>query len=154
MEASASCLICGVGFRWEKLGPGRLRRFCSASCRDARKRKQRRQYRAERRYPAKSKARTIAKVCVVCTAAFLANDKKRQACSALCGGKLAKRRGDAGRRRNALARRRRVCEHCHHEFVARNPSGQARAGKSREGRFCSLACAAAVLRKPLCEVVA
>lgn len=52
--------------------------------------------------------------------------------------------GDAGinqmRIDESRARRARQCEHCGSNFVARNPSGQARAGKSNEGRFCSRKC--------------
>lgn len=53
--------------------------------------------------------------------------------------------GDAGLNQKRIdesrERRARHCETCGSEFVARNPSGQARAGKSKEGRFCSRECA-------------
>lgn len=60
--------------------------------------------------------------------------------------------GDAGLNKAridaARVRRSRRCENCDKEFVARNPSGKARAGKSNEGRFCSRKCAHEAARKP------
>jgi hypothetical protein len=47
-----------------------------------------------------------------------------------------------------MARRQRQCQHCGGGFVARNPSGAARAGKVREGRFCSRTCAIAARKTP------
>lgn len=46
----------------------------------------------------------------------------------------------------AAERRRRRCEACGTEFVARSPSGAARRGEVAEGRFCSRACAASARR--------
>jgi hypothetical protein len=42
--------------------------------------------------------------------------------------------------------RDRVCEQCSKPFRMRNPSGKARLGKTKEGRFCSRACSASSMR--------
>jgi hypothetical protein len=148
------CLSCLREFAYDHVGRGRRRRFCSEACRTTQTAAQNANYRADGRYAdrvSKPRAPTIPKVCVVCRRDFLAVDRARQACSQRCGGILAKRNGDAGRRRNAEERRRRMCEQCGAAFVARNPSGQARAGRSHEGRFCSVACHTAYRRRLVCE---
>jgi ribosomal protein S27AE len=149
----ASCSICQAAFRYDHVGRGRRRRTCSIECRAARLSKLNSNYRRAGRYRRKPRAKTIPKLCVVCSAAFLASDAKRQACGLGCGGILAKRAGDAGRKRNAEQRRRRVCERCGSQFVMHNPSGAARAGRTLEGRFCSRDCHAAASRKLACEEV-
>ena len=64
--------------------------------------------------------------------------KKWQAkyCSRECMWKYQrKRRAEASE-----AKRSRVCEMCGKEFIMHNPSGKARRGEVREGRFCSKRC--------------
>jgi hypothetical protein len=57
-----------------------------------------------------------------------------------CGAILATRRSVATRTARSIAQRQRICEHCGAAFVARHPSGKGRAGKVKEGRFCSRRC--------------
>jgi hypothetical protein len=152
----AHCIVCRVAFQYERGGPGRIRQTCSLACRVIRKAVHAATYRRahpeQRSRPQAPRSRKIAKVCAVCELPFLAAVEKQQACSPACGRILAKRQGDAGRRRNSEARRRRTCENCSTEFVARNWSGQARAGKSHEGRYCSRVCAV-LGRKPKCSAL-
>jgi predicted amidophosphoribosyltransferase len=82
----------------------------------------------------------------VCGAPFTTADARTVCCGAVCGQVLAKLRSDVTRSANAQARLARRCENCGEPFKARNPSGKARAGKSREGRYCSIACHGAALR--------
>lgn len=140
MIVEVACVVCGGSFRYDQAGRGRRRRTCSAVCQAKRATAQNERYRTEGRYPRRPRAKTIPKVCVVCNEPFLAVSAKRQACDVDCGQILAKRNGDAGRRRNAEQRRSRTCLGCGAPFVTRNPSGAARAGRSNEGRFCSRAC--------------
>ena len=157
MIVECRCIVCLKGFTYDHVGRGRRRRTCSPECRAARQLVQGRDYRSEGRYltkPRPPRAKTIPKVCAVCSQPFMASVRKRQACGLICGAVLAKRKGDAGRRRNAEERRRRVCEGCGSEFVMRNPSGAARAGRSREGRFCGRDCRVAGSRLPPCQQIA
>jgi hypothetical protein len=111
---------------------GRPPRFCSDDCRKE----------AHRRGP----RRLLNKRCEVCERPFATPSHAIVCCGRICGQVLAKRRSDATRSANATALAKRFCEACGGEFVMRNPSGQARAGKSHEGRFCSLKCVAAARR--------
>lgn len=147
MIVEVECVTCGSAFRYEQSGRGRRRRTCSPKCRRVRQRSQNASY---PRLAATPRIPKIPKVCVICDQPFMAVVAKRKACGPACGGVLAKRNGDMGRRRNADERRRRVCEGCSAPFLMRNPSGQARAGKSREGRFCSHKCAIAE-RRAVCS---
>lgn len=144
------CTVCLKHFTYE-VGRGRRRRTCSPACLAVRKLAQGRDYRREGRYQVKPRAKTIRKVCAVCSEPFMAAERRRQACGLICGNILGKINGDVGRRRNAEKRRKRVCEHCVKPFTMRNPSGAARAGRTREGRFCSRVCRAAAGRRPVCE---
>lgn len=153
VKIETACAVCGKTFAYDHLGRGRRRRFCSDGCRRLRQAEQHRRSRQAhsgqpRRYT--PPAKKFPKTCIVCGAGFLAVSERRQACGLACGAILAKRHGDVGRRRNAEARRRRRCETCGVEFVARNPSGAARAGMIREGRFCSRTCFLTRSR-PQCE---
>ena len=144
MIVSCRCIICLSDFQYDHAGRGRRRRFCSDPCRTARHARLNEGYRREGRYERrepKPRVPSIPKVCAVCNKAFLAVDRKRQACGPACGGVLAKRHGDAGRRRNAEERRRRICKACGVPFVMRNPSGRARSGLVNEGKFCGRRCA-------------
>lgn len=149
MIVDVECVTCGKAFRYEQLGRGRRRRTCSPECRRVRQRSQNAGY---PRLAEKPRIPNIPKVCIICEQPFLAVVAKRQACGPACGGVLAKRNGDIGRRRNADERRRRVCEGCLTPFVMRNPSGRTRAGVSREGRYCSSICRIEARRAPTCEV--
>jgi hypothetical protein len=86
------------------------------------------------------------KTCVVCGVAFRPRTGRQEACGLVCGRALAKQRSDVARAANAKARRARVCEQCGTSFIAANPSGKARRGEVREGRFCSRKCAAKSVR--------
>jgi 5-methylcytosine-specific restriction endonuclease McrA len=78
--------------------------------------------------------------CVMCAAPFQSRQSKATYCPACCGpARIAK--AHATRTANAMARRRRTCEHCGAAFTMRNPSGAARPGKANEGKYCSRACA-------------
>lgn len=44
------CVVCGATFAYQKSGPGRKRRFCSADCKRERHKLQLRQYASEDRY--------------------------------------------------------------------------------------------------------
>jgi ribosomal protein S27AE len=141
-----TCVICQAAFKYDHLSRGRYRRTCSPKCRAAREIEQARAYRRQGRYPAKPRAKAIAKTCVICSSPFMASERRRQACGPACGNILGKRNGDIGRRRNAERRRQRTCQNCGTGFVMRNPSGAARAGRTHEGRFCSRNCATASQR--------
>lgn len=156
MKIEIPCAVCSKSFSYDHGGRGRRRRFCSDGCRRQRQAAQHKRSRQAhpdrpRRYAPPPKK--FPKTCTVCGTGFLAVSQRRQACGLACGAILAKQHGDAGRRRNAEARRRRQCETCGIEFVARNPSGAARAGLSHEGKYCSRACQVAYRRKPACEAV-
>ena len=148
---SANCVICGLSFLYERPARGRRQKYCSAICRQARQSGKRREARADLPSLARSRVKTIQKLCVICGGRFLTAVRKQDACGQACGGRLAKLRGDAGRLRNSLRRRMRICESCDLEFVMRNPSGNARAGRAREGRFCSVACRYNLT--PICEAL-
>jgi hypothetical protein len=60
----------------------------------------------------------------------------------VCG----RRQSHITRSANARLRSVRTCEYCGVEFHRRNPSGQARRGEVKEGRFCSRVCAASAVR--------
>ena len=151
MIVTCHCVTCRSDFSYDHVGRGRYRRTCSPACQDARKLAKARDYRREGHHALRPpRPKTIPKTCAVCRKSFMAAERRRKACGPVCGGVLAKRNGDIGRRRNAEKRRRRICEGCGSEFVMRNPSGQARAGRSQEGRFCSRACAVAG-RRIKCE---
>ena len=136
---AGTCRQCGATFEARHDGCGRLPRFCSAECRSARKAEHSRLYAVEGRYPAQ-RHKPKAKVCVICASQFETIDVRTQCCGPVCGHILAKRKSDAVHAA-FRARRQRTCENCMQEFVARNPSGAARRGESREGRFCSRKCA-------------
>lgn len=107
---------------------GRPRFYCSSQC---------------QRLAARSYHRPVlARRCVQCSAPFETTNRKTMCCSEACGNALAQ----TVRAAAATERRRRVCETCGSSFIARNPSGKARAGNSQEGRFCSRLCAASARR--------
>ena len=121
----SSCRRCSEKFSTTIRGAGRPPLFCSDACRvDARRNPNR-------------KIRT--RVCAICGQTF-ETTKSSECCSRPCGQKLAKQRSDAARKANAEERRRRLCVSCGAVFVMRNPSGRARRGEAREGRFCSRRC--------------
>jgi hypothetical protein len=80
------------------------------------------------------------RMCAICSRSFETCNARTKCCGRNCGQILGKRKSVVTRLANAIARRMRRCENCAETFVARNPSGEARRGKSREGRFCSRAC--------------
>jgi len=140
---AVQCLMCGATFETTREGRGRYPRFCSPECRAARKAKHVRRYAAEGRYPVRRGTRRLRqKICAVCGEAFATIKARTQCCGTECGSILAR----ASRSANARGRRLRRCESCGSEFLARSPSGRARRGETREGRFCSRRCAAAARR--------
>lgn len=142
-----TCLACGKPFATEKAGRGRYPRFCSPVCRRSRRLAQAKIHWAEKgRHAIRAPAnrRPISKVCEVCKNPFETTNRATVCCGMVCGQVLASRRGSATRTAKSIARRQRQCEHCKGAFLARHPSGKARAGKVNEGRFCSRRCAAAV----------
>lgn len=140
-----ACLACGNSFAAEKPRRGRHPRFCSPDCKRARHLSQAKGYRAEGRYPPRTapvKRRPISKTCEICQQPFQTTNHATVCCGQACGQILSHRRSAATRTARSIEQRRRVCEHCGTSFVARHPSGKARAGEVREGRFCSRRCAA------------
>jgi ribosomal protein L24E len=119
---------CGARFAVVIRGAGRPTKFCSVACRDG-----------SGHTTVRS---TSEKTCAICGDQFIASDARLECCGRTCGHILGKRRSDATRSENARHRLARRCEACCDEFVARNPSGAARRGETREGRFCSRKCQA------------
>ena len=123
---------CGTDFTASMPHAGRAPRFCSDDCR--------------RRARRSASRPLLARECAICSAPFRTTNRSTVCCGRPCGQVLAKRRSDATRSANASARAKRYCEACGVEFLMRNPSGAARAGRSREGRFCSRKCRADAAR--------
>ncbi len=134
-QITAKCMVCDTAFSFVTKTRGRHPRFCSEQCRNQRRRVSARA--SYRRHPRQANKRLT---CVNCGNGFLGHDLRRKCCGRACGRVVGKKRSDAARARNAKLRRTRTCETCGRAFVMRNPSGRARAGLSREGRFCSRAC--------------
>lgn len=136
------CRVCRREFQHDR-APGRRGRnpvTCSPRCHaawdDAQAILYRRYYNATHQPRPRRKHR---RRCVVCGTEFDTINAPTVCCSQACGSTWASRDRAAA----AAERRRRICETCGVEFVMRPPSGKARAGKSREGRFCSMVCAVA-----------
>jgi len=143
-----ACIVCGTSFATTRSSRGRLPRFCSTVCRHKRRAKQHQQYRDEGRYPP-PRRRPIAKTCVICKQAFETTNRETVCCGLECGFQLSHRLSAATRTARRIERDARICQHCGLGFVARNASGKARRGQSREGQFCSRRCAAsAVTTRP------
>ena len=151
MQETRTCQKCGAEFSYlRKRQSGRSRLFCSSSCKAERIADLNEQYRREGRYRNRTHAAQrakIAKTCVVCGIGFTTVNRRTQSCGAVCGHRLLTPKAHATRSANAIIRRTRTCQRCGVCFVMRNPSGKARRGLANEGRFCSRACAHAVLRK-------
>lgn len=81
--------------------------------------------------------------CSVCSTSFIPN---RYAAKKTCGPICTRRQAHLTRSANAKLRNARTCEQCGMEFQRRNPSGKARRGESKEGRFCSRGCSALAVR--------
>lgn len=83
------------------------------------------------------------RACAMCDAEVFSTSLT---CGRRCGNRLAQ----WSRAARSGAERARSCERCAASFVMRLPSGRARAGLSREGRFCSRRCAhaARIREKP------
>lgn len=80
--------------------------------------------------------------CVACGEPFRTG-RKRTRCCVRCANAVSQ----SVRLANSEARRQRICEVCCNPFVMRSPSGKARRGEVREGRFCSRVCAATWFRR-------
>jgi hypothetical protein len=133
------CIACGTPFITTRATRGRLPRFCSPDCRQKRRAAQHQQYRDEGRYPPPNR-RPFPKACAVCGQPFKTTNRATVCCGMACGKVLAARKRNASRSARSIGQRQRVCVHCGDGFVARHPSGKARAGKSHEGKFCSRRC--------------
>jgi hypothetical protein len=83
----------------------------------------------------------------VCGNPFTTVNRQTKCCGSVCGHRLGTPKAHATRSANAKIRLTRACQRCGVSFVMRNPSGKARSGLVNEGRYCSRACASAVLRK-------
>ena len=151
MQETRTCKKCGAEFSYErKRQSGRSRLFCSATCKAERLADLNEQYRREGRYRIRARAAQrakIAKTCVVCGNPFTTVNRQTKCCGSVCGHRLGTPKAHATRSANAKIRRTRACQRCGVSFVMRNPSGKARRGLTNEGRYCSRACAHAVLRK-------
>lgn len=80
--------------------------------------------------------------CMVCSTQFIPKNYAART----CGRKCSNRQAHLTRSANAKLRNARICEQCGIGFQRRNPSGQARRGEIKEGRFCSRVCSAAAVR--------
>jgi hypothetical protein len=138
-SVALQCVVCTKGFEHVVKGRGRYPRYCCGNCRTESLR------RAGRKSAARRKGLTLPQPwqrrCVECRTMFATTCSATICCGVQCGNARGKRLGDETRTANANHRRTRRCEICERLFVMRNPSGQARVGLSREGRFCSRACA-------------
>lgn len=138
---SIDCLVCNTAFSATRQSRGRLPRFCSEKCRRARKAMQG----ASR---AKPGARPLhRKSCAICGEAFTTTNPKTVCCGPAHGFVLLHRRSAATRKARRAERDARICQNCGAGFVARNPSGKARKGLTREGQFCSRRCASEAATK-------
>jgi hypothetical protein len=131
------CKQCTKRFRIEHRTRGRFPRFCSTECRLANRR--------SRRKATKPYAKQI--VCLTCGEPCTVRDSRVRTCSVVCGQRLAaklSREATAAlrkrQREETAAKRGRACEGCGRPFEMRKPSGKARRGEVREGRFCSRSC--------------
>jgi hypothetical protein len=137
-----ACIVCATEFQATPAGRGRRPRFCSPRCRKARKVDQ------ARAYP-RGLSPLRKKSCPICDEVFSTRYPQKQCCGRDCGFELMHRRGAATREARRAERDTRVCRQCGASFVMRNRSGKARAGLSREGRFCSRDCAWSSRRRRL-----
>ncbi len=78
--------------------------------------------------------------CQACARPFQSAQSKASYCSRACAEPARIAKAHATRSANAMAKRQRCCQRCGSAFTIANPSGQARAGKSQEGQFCSRKC--------------
>lgn len=129
------CQACGKAFV-ARGSRGAVAKGCSPACTGELQRLKPRKP-ANRITP--YKPRLHAQLCVECGTPFQTPNTKTVCCGPACGNRRGKRLGDEGRRRNAYAKRTKVCPTCGLAFVARNPSGrERRLGKLQT--FCSRPC--------------
>jgi hypothetical protein len=83
------CMVCEQPFETVHETRGRFPRFCSETCRWARKASQHRGYRAEGRFVLVR--RQIEKLCEVCRASFSTTNLRTLCCGGRCGQVLALR---------------------------------------------------------------
>src|SRR5215211_69064 len=134
MQETRTCEICEIEFSYDRIRPqGRRRLFCSVECAKKKMLRQNVGYRKERRGRSKPRAAVHVRSCAVCGDPFRTRNARTVACGLECGGILAKRRGDAGRKAAALKRNVRTCRQC--------GSGFQRA-RGAPGFYCGRKCAA------------
>ncbi len=169
-----TCMRCGRAFQFQRTPrrQGRPPKYCSAQCRSQRRSQQittckhcgasfalnrRKGQRGRDPGFCSSRCRSIRRragrsrveiVCVECGRSFItAADRQRKCCSLSCAVRFRSRRAGTTRTAKANANRTRTCECCGVKFLMRNPSGRARRGATREGRFCSRRCCDEFQRK-------
>ena len=136
---SVTCRSCGVTFEYEPGTRGRRRLYCSAKCR----------HNATKRARPKTEKKPIpARICKVCGNGFAPRSHGGSCCSPECAREVSRAAAVAyaaidPRNVEARKRRTRTCKHCGKTFVAPNPSGKQRAGKSTWAAYCSRACSVA-----------
>lgn len=137
------CEECRAAFSYVVRRCGRRPRTCSPECHAIRRRNWNRAN-GHRYRSAAPRPKTHKRDCAICSAPFLTSNLNTRTCGLACGKRLAA----STKRAKTIARRTRSCELCGRSFVMHKPSGKARKGNVREGRFCSRRCAHAAMRKP------
>lgn len=154
---TATCAGCNCTFSYLSEGSGRRRKYCSKACKDSkflqtvercvqclssfvRTRSSQRFCSDECRLKWQRRPREIA--CVYCGATMIVKTAVASVCS-----KCVSRKSRATISKNSRERRRRICQHCGSEFIARWLGSNDR----REGVYCSRACQSVGNRKYVCE---
>jgi hypothetical protein len=138
MRETRPCEICGKEFSYKRVRAScRKRLFCSAACAKVKRRRQNERYRKEGRCRAKPRAAIHIRTCVVCGDGFRTSNVRTRSCGPVCGGILAKRLGDIGRKVAALKRNARVCRQCGAGFQR---------GRGSLGILCSRKCSGDAMR--------
>jgi hypothetical protein len=139
----AICKICGSGFSYPK-GGGRLRHFCSTSCKKTWQLRQQQRYRAEGRKHRRpgydqeywsSIKQPKSFSCLYCGSEFFSKQLKASYCSKLCSAAGIAKKLEA----SSIATTHRTCGKCGALFRPyRSSRDQKRRGQFQ--RFCSTAC--------------
>ena len=133
------CDECGSIFSHITAARGRLPRSCSDACRQVRRNQHDRAAYVPR---PRVYTRTIHSLtCVECNLPFRSNDRRKSCCSQACGWRVARRKQNLWRAREAAKRHARTCKTCGRAFTMSRPSGKANRGLINEGQFCSRECA-------------
>lgn len=104
-EAHSTCVVCGTQFSYERKLAGRQRRFCSLTCKDARKSEQTNRYRQPSRYELK---------CQRCGNGFVSKRPDAKVCSLRCreAARADRRRANGPRKAKPILSRTCECVLC------------------------------------------